>query len=279
MAESDKEGDDEGDPDARCTSCKKAVGRCYPNNGIDDDYQYKRHDGRCLMCREPAPGEGHSGFMLAPGYVATVAELSPIMACLPTTTIAIIVEFITPQVVRPYTLSDYKEKEEKDYKDDGEEFVRMMNIRGVDFYTGYCVRLDLRFFRICRCPEWPCHCISEFAYAAKLSAFLEIDPELFVRRIKDDVTRYWFGVSLWEGWLECGPTDLCYRCNYQFQESDYYELMGLTGGKNCPNCCRTWCNECAVIVGCDDSDDDHLQSCRDCRLKLDAAEPPIQAEL
>ena len=185
--------------DSRCTSCAKAVSRCFPNNGIEDDCQYKRHDGRCFKCRGPAPGEGH--FMPALGelqHIVTVAELEPIFVCLPSTTISIIVEFITPQALRPYTLADYKEKDGQDWSGENDihnagDFLRLMNIRGVQIYGGGSVQLDLRWFRLCRCPASPCACISESAYAAKLCEFLGVKEEL------PDIMHnggYWFDVGL-----------------------------------------------------------------------------------
>ena len=138
--------------DARCTSCAKAVSRCHPHNGLDDDYQYKRHGGRCFKCRGPAPGEGH--FMPA--------------------------EPVTP-LLRPYTLADYKEVTDEDWSDGEatpEEFVRVMSIRGVENYieSQGDIQLDLRWFRLpdCLCATWPCPCMCEAAYAAKISKFLGI---------------------------------------------------------------------------------------------------------
>jgi hypothetical protein len=135
--------------------------------------------------------------------VATVAELEPVFTHLPSTIIAAIVEFITPQVMPPYTLVDYKEKEGMDWgKDDNGEFVRLMSIRGVDGFTGEHIHLDLRWFRLCRCSKWPCACISESAYATKIGAFL--GAEEYLQGLEWD-GGYWWDVSLCEG---SSPIDL-----------------------------------------------------------------------
>ena len=130
----------------------------------------------------PAPGEVQ--------HIASAAELEPIFTRLPSTIISVIVEFITPQVIPPFTTADY------DWGTDDTEFVRLMNIRGVEFFNGSDIQLDLRWFRLCRCSEWPCACISESAYATKISAFL--GAEEYLQGLEGD-GGYWWDVALWEG--------------------------------------------------------------------------------
>ena len=161
------------------------MSRCHPYNGIDDDFQYKRHDGRCFKCRGPALGEGH--FMPA--------------------------EPVTP-LLRPYTLADYKEVTGEDWGDGeatAEEFVRLMSIRGVESYieSQDDIHLDLRWFRLpdCLCKAWPCPCICEAAYAAKISKFLGIAHTT----IEADGV-YWWDISLFdhaEPEPEVPPPSLC----------------------------------------------------------------------
>jgi hypothetical protein len=194
-----------------CTSCEKCVGDCYDEGGLGFDWHYKRHGGRCLDCRGPAPGEGN--FM----QVATAAELGPVLTRLPISIVAFIVEFITPRVMPPYTRADFKEHQLWDelLNDDetDDEFVRLMSIPGVVLYFGGRSNtfLDLRWFRVpgCTCCEFPCPCICAAAYAVKVNKFLGI-PIVGGDSLQQN-GEYWYGVEVWDRWGD-EPCGKCAEC-------------------------------------------------------------------